>query len=118
MPSSAPSSCGIGRAARSRTPLGVGKNAHLFPGQPPQERGVWFLKSERGLDGAVAGELLSSYEKPHVLTAPTVANGYGGYSIHVETLAWGVTRMLRNVFDDDEQATLANNTARELLRLH
>lgn len=96
--------------------LGVGKNAQLFPGQPPEERGVWFLKSEHGLPGEAAQELMSSYQKLDWLPA-TVGEEPGGYAIHVETLAWGVTRMLRDLFADDDQASRANSTAEQLLQL-
>ena len=104
------------RSPLTRT-LGIGKSAHLFPGQPKADRGVWFLKFERGLSGEGSAELLSSYERPELLAA-TVAEEYGGYAIHVETLAWGVTRMLRDLFDEDVQASRADDTARRLLQLH
>lgn len=97
--------------------LGVGKNAHLLPGQPRKERGVWFLKSEHGLSGEMAEDLMSSYARPALVLA-TVTAEYGGYAIYVETLAWGITRMLRDLFADEDQASRADATARELLQLH
>lgn len=56
--------------------LGVGKSAHLFPGQPKKERGVWFLKFERGLQDNVAEDLMSSYQRPELVVA-TVTTEYG-----------------------------------------
>jgi hypothetical protein len=95
--------------------LGVGKQAQLFPGIPTEERGVWLLKPEHGLAAEVVEELMSSYERPHWMS-PTVISDPGGYAIHVDTLAWGVTRMLRNLFADTGQANAAEATARVLLR--
>lgn len=95
--------------------LGVGKQAHLFPGIPTEERGVWLLKPKHGLTAGVVEELMSSYDRPHWMS-PTVMAAPGGYAIHVETLAWGVTRMLRNLFADTDQADAAEATARVLLR--
>jgi hypothetical protein len=60
---------------------------------------------------------MSSYEQPALVFA-TVARQHGAYGIYVESLAWGVTRMLRDLFADDEQASKADATARELLTLH
>jgi hypothetical protein len=94
--------------------LGVGKSAHLFPGQPRRERGVWFVKSRDGLPADAVDELLSSYEKLDWLPA-TITHDYGGYAIHVDALAWGVARMLRHLFADEEQASRANDTAGKLL---
>jgi hypothetical protein len=58
---------------------------------------------------------MSSCDRPQWI-GPTVTADPGGYAIHVNTLAWGVTRMLRNVFGDADQADAAEATARGLLR--
>lgn len=94
--------------------LGVGKTATLFPGLPKKERGVWLVKAERGLPADVVDELMSSCVQPNWLPA-TVTEEPGGYVIHVDTLAWGVTRMLRNLFADHVQAQAAEGTATELI---
>lgn len=94
--------------------LGVGKQAQLFPGIPTEERGVWLLKPKHGLAADLAEELMSSIERPQWI-APTVIADPGGYAIHVDTLAWGVTRMLRNLFADPDQADAAEVTAQMLL---
>lgn len=96
--------------------LGVGKSAHLFPGQPKRERGIWFVKSRDGLPADAVDALLSSYEKVDWLPA-TITHDYGGYAIRVDTLAWGVCRTLRDLFRDDGQASRANDTAAKLLQL-
>ncbi len=96
--------------------LGVGRTAHLFPGHP-DERTVWLLKSEHGLPAETAETLMSSYIKLAWLSA-TITNEYGGHAIHVDTLAWGICRMLRDLFADEVQASAADATARELLRRH
>jgi hypothetical protein len=96
--------------------LGVGKAAHLFPGHP-NRRTVWLLKSEHGLPAEAAEELMSSYVKLDWLSA-TITIKYGGHAIHVDTLAWGVCRMLRDLFADEVQASAADETPRGLLRLH
>lgn len=57
---------------------------------------------------------MSSYPKLEWLSA-TITEELGGYTIHVDTLAWGVTRMLRDLFADDIQASAAEATARKLL---
>lgn len=94
--------------------LGVGKQAHLFPGMPTEERGVWLTKPVRGLPAEVVDELMLSLERPGWMS-PTVTREPGGYAIHVDTLAWGVTRMLRNLFADGAEADAADATARALL---
>lgn len=94
--------------------LGVGKQAELFPGIPTEERGVWLLKAKHGLAPHIAEELMSSYRRPD-WTGPTVIAASGGYEVHVDTLAWGVTRMLRDLFADTSQADQAEATAKVLL---
>ena len=58
---------------------------------------------------------MCSYDRPN-WASPTVPTAPGGYAIHVDTLAWGVTRMLRNLFADTRQADAAEATAEVLLR--
>lgn len=94
--------------------LGVGKTAHLFPGIPREERGLWLSKAERGLDPDIVAQVMGSPERPAWMQE-TISSEPGGYVVHVATLAWGVTRMLRNLFADDEQADAAEQTARWLL---
>jgi hypothetical protein len=65
------------------------------------------------LDAAVADEVLSSRERP-ILLDPTIRSAPDGYTVHVVTLAWGVHRMLRNLFANEEQAKGAEATARAL----
>ena len=96
--------------------LGVGKAAHLFPGHA-NERTVWLLKSEHGLPAETAEKLMSSYVKLDWLS-PTIAIDYGSHAIHVDTLAWCICRMLRDLFADADQASAAEATARKLLQLH
>jgi hypothetical protein len=40
-----------------------------------------------------------------------------GYTINIDALAWGLTRLLRDLFADDTQSSAAEATARELLQL-
>ena len=93
--------------------LGIGKTRRLFPGISGDEREVWLSKPQKGLDAAVADEVLSSRERP-VWLDPTVRSGPDGYTVSVVTLAWGVHRMLRNLFANEEQAKGAEATARAL----
>lgn len=105
---------------RTRAPLthtlGIGKQAHLFPGLPKDERGVWLTKFEHGLDVEVASRLMSSYERPDGLGA-TVSQEVGGYAVSVPSLAWGTTRLLRGVLGDHTEAPAAEATARALLQM-
>lgn len=94
--------------------LGIGKQAQLFPGIPTDERGVWLAKPKHGLPSAAVEDLMRSYDRPGWMS-PTVTAEPGGYVIHVDTLAWGVSRMLRNLFGDVHQADAAEATARQLL---
>jgi hypothetical protein len=94
----------------------VGKLAHLFPGVPADERGVWLTKPEQGLSPNVAAELMSSYERPDSLW-PTITTEVGGYAVSVPSLAWGTTRLLRDLFADESEASAAEATARALLRM-
>ena len=93
--------------------LGIGKTRRLFPGIPASEREVWLSKPQKGLDAAVADEVLSSRERP-VCLDPTIRSGPDGYTVYVVTLAWGVHRMLRNLFANGEHAKGAEATARAL----
>jgi hypothetical protein len=95
--------------------LGVGKSAQLFPGHPDGDRSIWLHKSAQGLPADVAETMLSCYEKAEWLPA-TIRSQYGGYAISVDALAWGVTRMLRDLFGDEDQARPADATARRLLQ--
>jgi hypothetical protein len=94
--------------------LGVGEAAQLFPGVPNDERGLRLAKAELGLEPADAEAVMSSPERPAAMEA-TIASQPGGYVVHVATLAWGLTRTLRNLFADAEQAGAAEGTARWLL---
>jgi hypothetical protein len=93
--------------------LGIGKTKRLFPGIPADERGVWLSKARRGLSAEEVERVMSSFDKPEPLD-PTIKDGPDGYTISVLTLAWGVHRMLRNLFGDEEQARKAESTARAL----
>jgi hypothetical protein len=59
--------------------------------------------------------VMSSPERPVWMDA-TITSEPGGYVVHVSRLAWGVTRMLQNLFADDDEASAAEATARSLLR--
>lgn len=76
---------------------------------------MWLLKPKHGLASGIAEELMSSYGRPD-WASPTVTAAPGGYEVHVDTLAWGVTRMLRNLFADTGQADAAEATAKLLLQ--
>lgn len=93
--------------------LGVGKQAQLFPGIPREEQGVW-LSKPHGLPAATVEHLMGAESRPGWTNA-TVAAEPGGYVISVVTLAWGVTRLLRNLFADANHADAAETTARQLL---
>ena len=54
--------------------------------------------------------MLSRFEKPGWLE-PTIRSDPDGYAVSVPTLAWGVHRMLRNLFADEAQAKGADATA-------
>ena len=101
--------------ARSRT-----RSASARPGgcsgHPADEREVRLSKPQRGLDAAVVDDVLSNRERP-VWLDPTVRSGPDGYTVYVVTLAWGVHRMLRNLFANEEQAKGAEATARALFGL-
>ncbi len=94
--------------------LGIGKTK--FPGIPSDEREVWLSKPRHGLTSQEVESVMSSNEKPEALD-PTITTGPGGYTVSVVTLAWGVHRMLRNLFADEEQATATEATARTLFGL-
>jgi hypothetical protein len=93
--------------------LGIGKTHRLFPGIDADEREVWLSKPRRGLNADAVRRVMSSYERPDALE-PTIESGPDGYTVHVVTLAWGVARMLRDLFADEEQAANAEATARAL----
>lgn len=93
--------------------LGVGKQAQLFPGIPREEQGVW-LSKPHGLTAASVEDLMGAENRPNYMIA-TVTAEPGGYVISVVTLAWGVTRLLRNLFADSNHADAAETTACRLL---
>lgn len=93
--------------------LGIGKTTRLFPGIPADEQEVWLAKPVHGLSGAQADEVLTSFDKP-IWLEPTVKTAQDGHTFNVVTLAWGVQRMLRNLFADPMQAQRADSTARKL----
>lgn len=76
---------------------------------------MWIAKPEHGLPVDAADSLMSSYERPEWL-GPTVDNEPGRYVIYVAALAWGVHRMLRDLFADSAEVDAADATARALLR--
>jgi hypothetical protein len=93
--------------------LGIGKTARLFPGIPSDEREVWLSKPRRGLTVEEVDHVMSTYERPEAV-GPTVTSGPDGYTVRVVALSWGVQRMLRDLFADEEQGRRAEATARAL----
>lgn len=83
--------------------LGVGQAARLVPGIPEEARGLSLSKAERGLDRTLVEQIMGSAARPAWMAA-TITSEPGGYAVHVATLIWGVTRMLRNLFADAQQA--------------
>jgi hypothetical protein len=75
---------------------------------------VSVAKSEHGLSAHAAEELMSSYAKPNWLAETVTEELLGGYTLAVDTLAWGATRMLRDLFADDAQSFAAEATAKKL----
>jgi hypothetical protein len=57
---------------------------------------------------------MSTYERPDAVGA-TVTSGHDGYTVSVVALAWGVHRLFRDLFADEDQATRADATAKALL---
>jgi hypothetical protein len=94
--------------------LGIGQATTLLPGMPQEERGVRLAKSALGLSPEQVDELMGTYERP-VWVGPTVTTDGSQYTVRVLALAWGLHRLLRDLFADAEQASKAEATAQALL---
>jgi hypothetical protein len=92
--------------------LGIGQPAGLHPGQ--EERGVRLAKPALGLSPEQVDELMGTYERP-VWVGPTVTTDGSQYTVRVLALAWGLHRLLRDLFADTDQASKAEATAKALL---
>jgi hypothetical protein len=93
--------------------LGIRDKPRLFPGMPEEESAIALAKAD-AFPAEQVDELMASHERPNWL-GPTVQRRRGAYIVRVHVLAWGVHRLLRDLFADEEQAEAAEATAQTLL---
>lgn len=95
--------------------LGVSKVPRLFPGAPPLPHGATAVMLEKGPLDPHAVEAVTDPSKQPEALGPTLRHEDDELILSVWSLAWGVHRMLRDLFADDAQVERAHATAEALL---
>jgi len=74
------------------------------------------MLAKRPLPAQLASEVvLGKAVRPAWSNMPIFSTDESGYVISIEGLAWGVCRMLRTLFSEEEHVAAAETTASELI---